>query len=59
MGKMFTVLALALLVACVAWAWISVRKYSARKRMEEERAAAFIAETASALRKGRTPKAKT
>jgi hypothetical protein len=59
MGKLFTVLALALLVACVAWAWISVRKYSARKRMEEERAAAFIAETASALRKGRTPTPKT
>ena len=56
---MFTVLALALLAACVAWAWISVRKYSARKRMEEERAAAFIAETASALRKARTPTAKT
>jgi len=59
MGKMFYVAAIALIVACVAWAWISVRKYSARKRMEEERAAAFIAETASALRKGRTPKAKT
>ena len=59
MSKMFTAVAVALVVACVAWAWISVRKYSARKRMEEERAAAFIAETASALRKGRTPKAKT
>jgi hypothetical protein len=59
MGKMFNLFALALLVACVAWAWITVRKYSARKRLEEERAAAFIAEAASALRKSRTPPAKT
>ena len=58
MGKMFNLIALALLVACVAWAWITVRKYSARKRLEEERAAAFMAEAASALRKGRTPPAK-
>jgi len=59
MGKMFTVVAIALVVACVAWTWISVRKYSARKRMEEERAAAFIAEAASAMRKARPPTAKT
>ena len=59
MGKMFTVCAIALVVACVAWAWISVRKYLARKRMEEERAAAFIAEAASAMRKARPPTAKT
>jgi hypothetical protein len=59
MGKMFNLIALALIVACVAWAWISVRKYSARKRMEEERAAAFIAEAASAMRKARPPTAKT
>jgi len=55
MGKMFTLAALALIVALVAWAWIAARKYSARKRLEEERAAAFMAETASALRKGRKP----
>jgi len=59
MGKMFSILAIALVVACVAWAWISVRRYSARKRMEEERAAAFIAEAASAMRKARPPTAKT
>ena len=59
MGKMFSVLAIALVVACVAWAWISVRRYSARKRMEEERAAAVIAEAASAMRKARPPTAKT
>lgn len=58
MGKMFNLLALALVVVCVAWAWVAVRKYSARKRMEEERAAAFIAEAASALRKARTPAGK-
>jgi hypothetical protein len=59
MGKMFTLAALALIVALVAWAWITARKYSARKRLEEERAAAFMAETASALRKGRKAPGKT
>jgi len=55
MGKMFSLAVLALLAALVAWAWITARKYAARKRLEEERAAAFMAETASALRKARTP----
>jgi hypothetical protein len=55
MGKMFSLAAFALLVALVAWVWITARKYSARKRLEEERAAAFMAETASALRKARAP----
>jgi hypothetical protein len=55
MGKMFSLAALALFFALVAWVWITVRKHSARKRLEEERAAAFMAETASALRKARTP----
>jgi hypothetical protein len=59
MGKIFTLAALALIVALVAWAWITVRKYSARKRLEEERAAAFMAEAASASRKGRNPPGKT
>ena len=58
MGKMFGFAAVALLVACVAWAWITLRKYSARKREEEARAAALIAETASALRKNRGPQDK-
>jgi hypothetical protein len=58
MGKMLNLLTLALVIACVAWAWVSVRKYAARKRMEEERAAAFIAEATSALRKARTPAGK-
>ena len=58
MGKMFSFAAIALLFACVAWAWITLRKYSARKREEEARAAAFMAETASALRKNRTPQDK-
>ena len=56
---MFTLAALALIVVLVAGAWLTVRKYSARKRLEEERAAAFMAETASALRKGRNPPDKT
>ena len=59
MGKMFNLVALALVIACIAWAWITVRKYAARKREEEERAAAFIAEAANALRKARTPPAET
>ena len=59
MAKMFNVLAIALLVACVAGVWITVRRYSARKRVEEERAAAFVAEAAKALREKRTPADKT
>ena len=55
MAKMFNLLALALLVACVVGVWITVRRYSARKRVEEERAAAFMAEAAKALRNARTP----
>ena len=55
MGKMFNLVALALVVACFAWAWISVRRYAERRRMEEARAAAFMAETVSALKKARTP----
>ena len=56
---MFNLLALALFVACIVWAWITMRKYAARKRLEEERAAAFIAEAANALRKARTPRAES
>jgi len=59
MAKMFNVLAIALLVACVVGVWITVRRYSARKRVEEERAAAFVAEAAEALRKARKPRDKT
>jgi hypothetical protein len=59
MGKMFNLAALALLVACIVWGWITVRKYAARKRLEEQRAAALVAETASALRKARPPTAKS
>ena len=58
MAKMFNVLAIALLVACVAGVGITVRRYSARKRVEEERAAAFVAEAAKALREARTPPGK-
>jgi len=55
MGTMFNVVALALVIACIAWAWVSVRKYADRKRREEARAAAFMAETVSALKNARTP----
>lgn len=50
---MFTLLALALLIACVLWAWVSLRKYAARKRLEEERAAAFMAEALNAAKKAK------
>ena len=52
-GKMFSLVALALVIACVAWAWVTLRRHSARKRLEEERAAAFMAEAASAAKKTR------
>jgi hypothetical protein len=58
MAKMFNLLALALVVACVVGVWITVRRYAARKRVEEERAAAFVAEAAKALREARTPPGK-
>ena len=54
MIKMFHLLAIAFVIASIAWAWVSVRKYTERKRREEARAAAFMAETMSAL-KNRTP----
>ena len=54
MGKVFTLMALALLAACAIWGWISLRKYAARKRLEEERAAAFMVEAVNALRKARS-----
>jgi hypothetical protein len=51
---MFNLIAFALVIACVVWGWISVRRYAERKRREEARAAAFLAETLGALKK-RTP----
>ena len=55
MASMFHFVAIALVVACVAWGWVSVRKYAERKRLEEARAAAFMAEAVSAMKKARTP----
>jgi hypothetical protein len=55
MGKMIQIVALALVIACIAWTWISLRRYAERRRREEARAAAFMAETVSALKKARTP----
>ena len=54
MGKTFTLLALALLAACAILAWVSLRKYAARKRLEEERAAAFMVEALNAMKKARS-----
>ncbi len=50
---MFTLLALALVIACALWAWVSLRKYAARKRLEEERAAALMAEALNAVKKAK------
>jgi hypothetical protein len=55
MDKMFNIVAFALIIACIAWAWVSVRRYVERKRLEEARAAAFMAEAVSAMKKARTP----
>ena len=59
MGKTFTLLSLALLLACAIWAWISVRKYAARKRLGEERAAAFMSEAVNAMKKARSARDNT
>jgi len=59
MSKMFNLLAITLVVACVVWGWITVRRYSARKRLEEQRAAALMAEAANAARKAHTPPGKS
>ena len=59
MGKMSTLLALALLIVCAIWAWISLRKYTERKRLEEQRAAAFMAEALNAAKKARPAPDKT
>lgn len=50
---MFTLLALALLIACALWALISLRKYAARKQLEEKRAAALMAGTLNAAKKAK------
>lgn len=50
MSKTFAWLVIALIALCAAWLWISVRRYAARKRLEEARAAAFMAESVKALR---------
>jgi len=59
MGKTFTLLSLALPIACAIWAWVSVRKYAARKRLGEERASAFMAEAVNAMKKTRSARDKT
>jgi len=51
MGKTFTLLGIALLAICALWLWLSVRKYVARRRREQERAAAFMAEAIRAAKK--------
>lgn len=51
MGKTFTLLAIALIVICAIWLWLSLRKFAARRKREEERAVAFMAEAIRAARK--------
>lgn len=50
MGKTFTLLGIALLAVCAFWLWSSLRKYAARRRLEEERATAFMAEAVRAAK---------
>ncbi|OGA23841.1 MAG: hypothetical protein A3H34_03335 [Betaproteobacteria bacterium RIFCSPLOWO2_02_FULL_67_19] len=51
MGKAFTLLGIALLAICALWLWLSLRRYAARSRREEERASAFMAEAIRAAKK--------
>jgi hypothetical protein len=56
MGKTLTLLGLALLAVCAFWLWTSLRRYAARRRLEEARAVAFMAE---AIRAAKDPGRKT
>ncbi len=51
MGKTFTLLAIALIAICALWLWLSLRKYAARRQLEEARATAFMAEAIRAAKK--------
>ena len=51
MSKIFALLGSALVLLCALWLWISLRKYAARRRLENERATAFMAEAIRAARK--------
>jgi hypothetical protein len=51
MGKTITLLGIALIAICVLWLWLSLRKYAARKQLEEKRATAFMAEAIRAAEK--------
>lgn len=51
MAKTFTLLAIALLAICALWLWLSLRKYAARRRRDEERAIAFMADAIRAAKK--------
>jgi sugar phosphate isomerase/epimerase len=50
MGKTFMLLGIALVAVCAYWLWTSLRKYRARRRLEEERAIAFMAEAIRAAK---------
>jgi len=51
MGKTFALLAIALIAICALWLWLSLRKYAARKQLEEERTTTFLAEAIRAAKK--------
>lgn len=51
MGKTITLLGIALLAICALWLWLSLRKYAAHRRREEERATTFMAEAIRAAKK--------
>ncbi len=55
MGKTITLLGIALLAICALWLWLSLRKYAAHRRREEERATTFMAEAIRAAKKPQDP----
>ena len=55
MGKTFALIGIALLALCGIWLWVRLRKYAARRRLEDERAARFVAEAVRAAKKRDDP----
>jgi type II secretory pathway pseudopilin PulG len=52
-SKLVALLGLALLAASMLWLWLGVRKYAARRRLQEQRATALLAQAIQAAAKAR------
>lgn len=59
MGKTFALIGIALLALCGLWLWVRLRKYAARRRLEEERAVRFMAEAIKAAKRKQDDRAGT